>query len=375
MTTKARAHGVLGALALGCALPGLWLDRPMFFAAWLAAAWCAVGIVLGAIGNGAMHRLTGGRWGEALRPATLALARRLPAALLALLVPAILGLHTLYPWAARPAGPWVDEIARPAFVRVWLQPPFFLVRVAGYAVAWWWLARVARRDPPGGGGRAALSLVLYGVVTSLAAVDLLMSLMPVWYSSVFGLAVVTGQLLAGAAVAVALATLQPGTALGPRPAGPEPRAAAAPPLTRDFGNLLLMWVLMWAYLAFVQLLIIWAENLPREIAWFLPRLQGGWRWLGAALVLVQFAVPLVALLLREVKDRPERLRWVAFALVAGGVLDAAWLVLPSVEPTSWAGWWLVPAFVAGIGLLVFGGVPGALKEAAAPRQELHHAGP
>ena len=77
-----------------------------------------------------------------------------------------------------------------------------------------------------------------------------------------------------------------------------------------------MWLMTWAYLAFMQLLIIWAENLPREIAWYLPRLQTGWRWIGVALVLLQFALPLLALLQRAVKDRPQRLAAVARAAAA-----------------------------------------------------------
>ena len=60
----------------------------------------------------------------------------------------------------------------------------------------------------------------------------------------------------------------------------------------------------WAYLAFMQFLVIWAENLPREIAWYVPRLQTGWQWVGVALVLLQLAVPFLALLFRDVKDQP-----------------------------------------------------------------------
>jgi hypothetical protein len=347
---KLRRHVVVGAVALLCALPGFWVDPRAFHAAWLAVAWYAVGIVLGSLANGWLHRLTGGRWGDALQPARRALARRLPWALLLLAVPLAFGLRTLYPWAAQPADVWARDIAQPAFVRLWLDPLFFGVRVACYGAAWLWLALAAARPS---GGRAAASLVVYVVVTSLAAIDLLMSLLPAWYSSVFALAVLAGQMLAGAAVAVGLTASCRRTALPP----PAPHA---PPLWRDFGNLLMTWLLSWAYLAFVQLLIIWAENLPREIAWYVPRLQGGWSAVGVALVVLQLALPLFALLFRQVKDDPARLALVAFGLVATGLLDAAWLVLPSVQPGGLAGWWLVPLLAVGIGLLLFGGVPAAV---------------
>ena len=45
---------------------------------------------------------------------------------------------------------------------------------------------------------------------------------------------------------------------------------------RDLGNLLLAFVIFWAYVSFSQFLIIWAGNLPREISWYLHRRAGGW---------------------------------------------------------------------------------------------------
>ena len=151
-----------GLAALALALPGLAIDPRMFFAAWLAAWWTCLGIVLGALANVWMQRLSGGQWGEALRPVAFALARRMPWVLL-LGVPVAIGIPWLYPWAAADAN-WLDGIARPAFLSSWLQPSFFVARLAVYALVWWWLAqqrdpgerRVVSRQPGGkaGGARA-----------------------------------------------------------------------------------------------------------------------------------------------------------------------------------------------------------------------------
>jgi hypothetical protein len=263
------------------------------------------------------------------------------------LVPVALGVRVLYPWAGDPGGAWLKAFARPAFVAHWLSPSFFQARLAIYALVWWWLAR------PGSlalKGRAAASLIVYTLVTSLAAVDLLMSLLPGWYSTAFGLVVLSAQALAGAAGAVLLAALSaPGQAHSPRRPGDVP-------IWRDLGNLLLMWVMTWAYLGFMQFLIIWAENLPREIAWYVPRLQTGWQWIGLCLVLAQLVVPFVALLFRSVKDRPARLAGVCALLLLASALDAAWAVLPSVDARSLHGWWLVPVMFMGLALLLFGGM-------------------
>jgi hypothetical protein len=333
-----------GALLLLVSMAGLWADARMFLAAWLAAWWWCLGIVLGCFVNAWMHALSGGAWGVPIRTTALRLGSRMPWLLLGLL-PIALGLTRLYPWAADPHGEWIAALKRPAFLQTWLSPTFFLLRLAGYALVWWWLTRPSALA---GKGRAAASLILYALVTSLAAVDLLMSLVPGWFSTGFGLVALSAQALAGAAAAVLLNARQ-----WPAP----PPAAGTVPLSRDLGNLLLMWTMSWAYLAFMEFLVIWSENLPHEIAWYLPRLQTGWAWAAIALVLLQLVLPLLALLFRSIKDRPRRLAGVAALLLAATALNAAWLALPSVDPHSLQAWWQSPLQMAGMALLLWGGGP------------------
>jgi hypothetical protein len=318
----------------------------LLLAAWLAAWWWCLGLVLGAFTNAWMSRLTGGAWGEPLHATALRVRAAMPWLVLGL-VPIALGHAWLYPWAD-PSGEWLLGYARPAFVRTWLSFPFWLTRIALYAAAWLWLTRPASLA---GKRQAALSLLLHTVLTSLASVDLLMSLVPRWYSTAFGLVVLATQALSGAALAVLLSPTA------------TVRGAGEVPVSRDLGNLLLMWVMSWAYLAFMQFLIIWAENLPAEIAWYLPRLQTGWQAIGLMLVLLQLALPFLALLFRSVKDRPQRLQRIAVLLLAATALDATWLVLPSVDAHTLHGWWLMP--------LLFGAV--VLLARRVRTVELHHA--
>lgn len=296
--------------------------------------------MLGAAAHARIHVLTGGRWGDALAPAVRALQQPLPWWLL-LFLPLLAGLSQLYPWAADPAG-WAATMSEPAAVRHWFEPAFFGLRLLVYAAGFAWLARAGRWRTP---GRAALALMIYMLLGSLAAADLLMSLVAGWSSSVFGWLALTGQLTAGLAAASLLALRT------------EPLGAAEPgqaPVSRDLGNLLLMCVMLQAYLQFMQLLIIWAENLPREISWYVPRFQTGWSQVGVALIVLQFALPFLALLWRRVKDDPRRLAGVAAGVLAVQALGAAWLVVPSVQAHGFAAWWLLPLTLAGMPLLLFG---------------------
>ena len=337
------------ALALAVALPALWVEPAVFFAGWLVAWWYCLGLVLGALVNAWLHRLTGGRWGIAMQPVALLLARRLPWLLL-LFLPLAAGLGLLYPWAARADGAWARELSRPGFVIAWLSPGFFWLRMLVYAAVWWLLCRPATLVRK---GAAAAALIGYVLVGTLAAVDLLESLVPGWFSSAFGLVVLSGQALGGTALVVfCLACWAPARV---------PAADGHPPVWRDFGNLLLMWLMTWAYLAFMEFLIIWAENLPHEIAWYVPRLQTGWQPVAAALVMLQLAMPLLLLLWRAVKDRPARLAGVAALLLVSQLLNTAWLVIPSVAPHSLVSWWVVPALALAFGLALFGGLPTELR--------------
>ena len=67
---------------------------------------------------------------------------------------------------------------------------------------------------------------------------------------------------------------------------------------------MLAFVMLWAYFQFSQFLIIWSANLPEEIPWFyLTRVEGGWVYVSALLILGHFALPFLLLLNRDLKRR------------------------------------------------------------------------
>ncbi len=363
-----RSCDAIAVAALLLALPALWIAPTMFFASWLTAWWFWIGTTLGGLVACWIHALTGGRWGHAIALVAMPLARRLPWLLL-LFLPMAAGMARVFPWAGA-AADWTHDIDRPAFQLAWYAPAFFWPRMAAIGLVWWAISRpaVLRRK-----GRVAAALMLAVVTGTLAAIDLVMSLVPGWYSTANGLVNLAGGALGGSALAVAVVARWCPARFPTPPAVPaKPRM---PPLWRDLGNLLLMWVMLWAYLAFVEFLIIWAENLPREIAWFVPRLQGGWAWFGIGLAALQFALPLLGLLLRSNKDDPRRLARIAAWLCVGQLANTAWLVLPSVAPRDARGWWLVPLLAIAMGLPLVGRALRDLqaRHAGVPATEAAHA--
>ena len=106
----------------------------------------------------------------------------------------------------------------------------------------------------------------------------------------------------------------------------------------------------------MQFLIIWAENLPHEIAWFVPRLQTGWRGVGVALVVLQLRAAAAALLLRaQSRTAPRPARRGGGALLAAHALDSGLAGrCPRSTLTRLAVWWLAPLCLTGMALLLFG---------------------
>ncbi|MFP3646213.1 hypothetical protein [Paraburkholderia sp. SIMBA_054] len=298
---------------------------------------------MGGVANVWVHNLTGGRWGEVIREPLIELSRIMW--ILALLfLPVLIGMHDLYSWAPGAsvgAQRWAEELPaeNALFKNIWLTPWFFVVRSVFYLFVWALLASLSRQPGLRRSARfSAVALIVYGLTVSLAAVDWVMSLMPIWYSSVFGMLAGLSQALAGMALAAVLAT----------------RMRPLPPrlVFRDLGNLLLMYVMTWAYLAFTQFLIIWSENFPHEIAWYIPRMEHGWLYVAWLLALFHFFAPFLILLFRNAKEAPALLGSLGAELLAAHQLDVWWTIFPSL-PVGWLQWlWIVPLmlvafFVAG----------------------------
>jgi len=339
-----RALGV-GIVALGACVAGAFTNPEQFFHSYLMAFLFWTGMALGCLALTMLQHMTGGNWGLVIRRLVESGSRTLP--LMALLfVPVAFGLRSIYDWT-RPGVDLPPEQLR------YLQPRFFLARAAAYFLVWLALAYVLNkwsRQQDRTGDRQLIrkmqfvsgpGLILYGLTMTFAAVDWVMSLEPRWYSTIFGLMIIEGQVLSAMALAIAAGVLLAGCA----PLG----RVLQPRHLHDLGKLLLAFVMVWAYLAFSQLLIMWSGNLPEEISWYVRRLAGGWQWVGVALLLFHFAFPFVLLLSREVKRNARTLALLAALVLVMRVVDLFWLTAPEFTTAGFHLDWMDIAAPVGVG--------------------------
>jgi hypothetical protein len=356
-----RALYVGAGAAVVCAI-GWLVDSTDFYRAYLWAYVYWLNVALGLTGWLLLQNLAGGRWSIAIIDVLASGARTLPWLAL-MFLPIAAGIPSLYRWA-QPAEVAASELLQ--HKEPWLNSSFFLGRAAGYFTLWivlgWllnrWAVPLAQRGDDDATRRVqrtgAIGLILVAATVSLAVVDWIMSLEPEWYSTIYGLIYVAGDMLAGMAFAILLSGWLD------RRAESSAAYSASTPMVRpdqynDLGNLMLAAVMAWAYMVFSQYLINYSGNTLEEIPWHLRRTRGVWGAVAIILIVFHFALPFVTLLFRGVKRDAGRLAIVAGLVLVAQVAALLWLVKPAFGPGAGLTWLDPFAFAAvgGVWLAIF----------------------
>jgi hypothetical protein len=321
---------ILGATGLAASGIG-WITMPAEFPhAWLAAFTCWLAWSLGSLGLLLIHALTGGRWGYLVRRPLAAGVTTLPL-LLPLLVPVLVAGRRLYPWMTPHVAAQLDN-------GLYLNAPFFYIRTFVYAVVWIGLGAAVLRALRGAETERRLArlapagLILLALTVTFASIDYTLSLEPSFASSVYGWLAGSEALLLALSVALMgrCSTATDGDTI------------------RPLARLLLGLTLLWAYLDFMQLLIVWNSDLPREADWYSRRLAGYWGGLAAGIAIGHFALPFFTLLWAPAQRSVRVVAGVAALLVLAELPRVWWMVIPAAGRRL--DWTDVAAMVGVLGL-------------------------
>ena len=323
----------LGAIALAFTRP------EEFYRAYLLGYMDWLGVALGSMAIVMIRHLTGGGWGTVIRRILGAAMRTLPVMAI-LFIPIIIAVlqHQMYPWL-KPLEAISDlhireHLEKHSFIKgAYLNPAGFIIRAIIYLAIWnllcfllsMWSKQTDKPAAPDNTQKfkavAGPGLILYAFTISFAAIDWVMSLDPSWISTIYGLIILIGELIAAMCFAIVVERIL----VDYKPMSEMLR----PDFVHDHGKWTLAFIMVWAYFNFSQWLIIWAGNLPTEITFYLKRIHNGWGYVAVFLVLFHFCIPFIILLSRPFKRNIRKLFWLAVWLLCMRFTDLFWNIEPN----------------------------------------------
>jgi len=281
----------------------------------------------------ALHYLVGATWSVVVRRVAESFTTYLPFALL-LFVVLLVGVPKLYVWSNPPVTGHLEaeHVTKGGYLSIPLFTLRNLIILAVWSLFAWYFVRNstrqdATRDPAL--SRASLRaspafVVFFAISITLVGFDLLMSLEPLWYSTMFGVYCFAGawqSFLATLTIVVVLLRRQ---------------GALDGIVSRfhyhDLGKYVFAFSVFWMYIAFSQYMLIWYANLPEETEYMIPRTYTGWGGVGILLMVLKFGIPFFGLMHQKVKESEAGLLTIASIVLVGQWVDLFWTILPAFSP-------------------------------------------
>jgi hypothetical protein len=249
-----------------------------------------------------------------------------------LFIPILLGMHDLYHWSHEEAVAADPLLLKKA---AYLNTFFFTIRTVIYFTIWFLLARSLYKTSLAQDNGyhknqtikmkkiSAPGMILFALSITFASFDWLMSLDAHWYSTIFGVYVFGGSLLAILTFLVIFGSLL------------RKKGILKEVITiehyHDLGKFLFAFIIFWGYIGFSQYFLIWYANIPEETIWYLHRWEGSWKIITLILVFGHFLIPFLILMPRAVKRNLNALKITAIWIIIMHWIDIYWLVLPNLH--------------------------------------------
>ena len=348
---------VLGGVLLATTQVGKQFGMSLY----LTAVMYGLTLSLGSLFFVLIQHLVRAGWSVVVRRvAELASMMIVPMAIL--FVPIIFAAHRggLYEWTSPnfAAEHGISDVIWNEKAR-WLNPFWFTIRSVLYFAVWIGIAtyfhtKSQRQDETGEvkiseklQGRAPIGIILFCLITSLAAFDFVMSLAPMWFSTMFGVYLFTGSFLsAHCLIALSSFLLQKNGAM---------RDEVTVEHFHDLGKLIFGFVCFWGYISFSQYMLIWYGNIPEETEWFYHRSVDGWWPYTIAMAVLHFGIPLFGIMSVHVRRRPWAVAaWAGYLLVLH-FADLYWAIMPEVQAGFGGVMGVVASVVTALGMFALVG--------------------
>lgn len=289
-----------------------------------------------------MH-LVGARWSQSMQSLAESFAAFFPLSFI-LFILLFMGREYLFPWLHYEHGK-----------ELWLNIPFLFSRdliglllLYGLGLAYLYYALRLKLDPEqqesplrsfllrGKTGSdeeiagykkkmtvlSVLYILAYALVLTLIAFDLVMSMEPHWFSTLFGAYAFAKAFYSGLAALMILSAIFY--------VGSDGESSLTSAHLHDLGKLLFGFCLVWADFFYVQLVVIWYGNISEEAIYVIQRVMlSPWNTLAWGVLLVCFVIPFFILLNRKIKSKPIPMIILCSVVIVGLWLEHLLLLGPA----------------------------------------------
>ncbi len=343
---------IVGAVGVGLAYALSQFQLQRFSYIYLVNFAFVLTMCIGSLFFVTISHLTRAGWNVTLRRIAELYAQCLPVLFilfLPILIPLLLSSDGLYVWNQ---GGWSmthatndlkDTVAnlpladRPPLEQMkaaYLNKGFFAIRWVIYFCIWGGMAtfflRTSLKQDTTGDKKltswmqafSAPAMILFAASIVFSSMDLLMSLEPLWFSTMFPVYFFAGSVLSS----LALITL---TSLNLQRSGRITDEVTTEHY-HDMGKLMFGFVVFWGYIAFSQFMLIWYANIPEETFWYEYRmdLENGWGILSIILLVGHLFVPFLFMMGRTMRRNKNLMFIATIYLLVMHWIDLYWLVMP-----------------------------------------------
>jgi hypothetical protein len=213
-------------------------------------------------------------------------------------------------------------------------PIFFIFRMVLFFGVWYWFFIMIRKNMVAEDLQATTSfwkknvvlstvfLIFFGVSSSIAAWDWVMSIDTHWFSTMFGWYVFASWWVTGLAVITLIAVYL-------KEAG-YLKIVNSNHL-HDLGKFMFAFSIFWTYIWFSQFLLIYYANIPEETVYFFERMKNSpYSWIFYLNLILNFVLPFLLLMTRDAKRQMSTLKLVCPIIIVGHWFDFFNMVTPGV---------------------------------------------
>jgi len=328
---------------------GFVFDAERTWANYLLNNYYFVSLAIGAAFFGAIQYITQSGWSAGFKRIPEAMVAYLPFAAVFFII-MYFGMHSIFEWTHQEV---VQNDHLLQFKSPYLNIPFFFARVVAFFAAWIIMSKLLRRislkeDELGGMEYfekselySKIFIFIIAFTFSLFSVDMLMSLEPHWYSTLFaGKSFIAALLHASSIIALVVIVLS--------------RMGKLQILNRshlhDFTRYIFMTSIVWGYFNFAEYMLIWYGNIPEETVWFAHRSHGVYQVLFFVNIVLNWAVPFFILMPRKSSRSKLIMFPVIILLMIGQYTELYYIIWPATVVEEKFGLLEIGTFLGYLGL-------------------------